>query len=241
MALKKTAKKSAKKTAKKSRSLNQNQTAQQSGPLIRSFIAPKQTGPAPLRILWIPGLGGDRAMFAKIIDHINDNCLHPIRHSFLEYPNVGVGEVDSLESLASLLSQAILPDEPYDMAIGYSMGGMLLQILRMKGALRAERCVLIASGYSGQDTTAFLGRLASLPKPPMFLRRMIQKTTARLYPILRMNIDDSKEYGAMLGRSCKTIFFEGGNWVRKWQGVPEPFYSDCLSIHGTNDSMMSYT
>lgn len=264
----KQAKKSAKKTAKKaarsstssgnvasrksapskkrpaSRSLHnskkQLQTSGSTGPLIRAIRPVAPHGPRPLRLLWIPGLGADRMMFGRIIEELEPLLSVPVLHSFLEYPDVMAGEVDSLESLASLLAQGILPDDPYDMVIGYSMGGMMLQILRMKGMLEARQCVLLCTAFSGNDLNSVMHRAASVPRPPVFLRGLVQSVTAALYPVFRIGVRDSVEYGRMFARFPRTIFFEGPRWIQQWQGVPEPFYSDCISAHGTRDPLLSY-
>ncbi|KAB2931317.1 MAG: alpha/beta hydrolase [Leptonema illini] len=218
----------------------QLQTSGATGPLIRAIRPVAAHGPRPLRLLWIPGLGADRMMFARIIEELEPLLSVPVLHSFLEYPDVMAGEVDSLESLASLLAQGILPDDPYDMVIGYSMGGMMLQILRMKGMLEAKQCVLLCTAFSGNDLNSFMHRAASLPRPPVFLRGLAQSVTAALYPVFRIGVRDSVEYGRMFARFPRTIFFEGPRWIQQWQGVPEPFYSDCISAHGTRDPLLSY-
>jgi pimeloyl-ACP methyl ester carboxylesterase len=208
--------------------------------MIRAFRPVPSTGPRPLRILWIPGLGGDRFMFQRMIEELDPLLSVPLLHSFLEYPDVMAGEVDSLESLASLLAKGILPDDPYDMVIGYSMGGMMLQILRMKGLLQAKRCALLSTAFSGKDLNPILYYAASLPRPPVFLRGFAQSITAALYPVFRIRLRDSAAYGRMFARFPRTIFFEGPRWIQQWKGVPEPFYCDCISAHGTDDPLISY-
>lgn len=237
----KKAKRSTKKSPKKNKADGKKALRSPgTGPLIRAIRPVKTKGPEPLRLLWIPGLGADRTMFARIIEELESRMSLPALHTFLEYPDVMAEEVDSLESLATLIAQGILPDDPYDMAIGYSMGGMILQILRMKGMVQANRCALLCTGFSGNDLHTLVHAAASLPRPPVFMRGLLQKTTAALYPVFRLGVPDAMQYGRMFARFPKTIFFEGPRWIQEWKGVPEPFYADCLSVHGTRDPLLSY-
>lgn len=162
-------------------------------------------------------------------------------HSFLEYPDVMPGEVDSLESLAALLAQGILPEEPYDLAVGCSMGGMMLQILRMKGWLDTRKCVLLSTGLSGQDLIPVVRLAAALPPLPGFLRRPAQSLIAGLYPLFRLGVPTAADLGRMFSRFPHTIFFEAPRWIRDWKGVPAPFYEDSIVVHGTHDPLMSYS
>lgn len=215
--------------------------AAEAGPLIRKMPRITINGPRAPRILWIPGLGGDRVMFAPLISRL-DQLVYPAPlHSFLEYPDVMPGEVDSLESLAALLAQGILPEEPYDLAIGCSMGGMMVQILRMKGWLDTRKCVLLSTGMSGQDLIPVVRMAAAIPPLPGFLRRPAQTIIAGLYPLFRLGVPTAADLGRMFSRFPRTIFFEAPRWIRDWKGVPAPFYEDSIVVHGTHDPLMSYS
>lgn len=212
----------------------------ESGPLIRKMTRVAATGPLAPRVLWIPGLGADRVMFASVIASL-DHLVHPAPlHSFLEYPDVMPGEVDSLDSLAALLAQGILPEEPYDLAIGCSMGGMMLQILRMKGWLDTRRSVLLSTGMSGNDLMPWLRLGASLPALPEILRGPVQALIAALYPLFRLGVPGASDLGRMFTRFPRTILFEAPRWIRQWKGAPAPFYEDSIVVHGTHDPLISF-
>lgn len=197
-----------------------------------------------IKILWIPGLGANEIMYKPIITELS-SYNYQFEHNYVGFFDVPKNQIHTLEEYCEVLYKNNIKifNKSYDLIIGTSLGGMILQILYSNNKLKSKKFVLISTAFSGKDLTN-LSKISIifLKMIPYFLRKKIQTFISFSYRIFRFSLSLSKEFSAMFYKFPTNVFFEAPIWIYRWEGVNSQlfFSKKFYTIHGTKDPLISF-
>lgn len=175
----------------------------------------------PIKILWIPGLGANEVMYSEIIQQL-ESSKYNFHHYYFRYFDVEPNCISSLEEYSEFLykkNKEILKTH-YDLVVGTSLGGMIVQILFSKKLIKSKKYVLLSTAFSHKDLTIvskFFIFLAKLIPP--FLRRTLQNGISFSYRFFRFYLKNAKELSIMFKEFPNHVFFEAPFWIYNWRGI----------------------
>ena len=195
-----------------------------------------------LRILFLPGLGGDQRMFQPLGDALAAQGA-PASPVGPVYPPL-LPEEQRLSEYAARLFQAQRFDRStFDMAIGVSFGGLLLQEWIAANKVRCRVLGLASTAWSGAGLTRIASTGASLvaAMPPRFCRPALDLLAA-IYPIARPRLARRHVYAAMARDADASLFFGAGRLVKRWPGQPGLLHQEgtIIQMHGTADPLFDF-
>ncbi|GIX42104.1 MAG: hypothetical protein KatS3mg129_1837 [Leptospiraceae bacterium] len=196
-------------------------------------------------ILWIPGLGANEIMYIPLIKELNKIYNNNIRNTFIKFYDVKPYEIKTLEEYTDFLVQKndSKLKQKYDIVIGCSMGGMILQILLEKQLIKAKKIILLSTAFNGKGLTLLAKILAYfIYRIPVILRKMIQYFIAYSYRIYRYNIKFVYQFSKMFEEFPTNVFFEAPKWIYNWKGINKTilYNKNIYVIHGTSDPLISF-
>ncbi len=197
-----------------------------------------------IKILWLPGLGANEIMYSKIIEKLKATKLN-FQHYHIQYFDVTPNTISSLEEYSEYLykKNKMILKIHFDLVIGTSLGGMIVQILYSKKRIKSKKFIIISSCFSKNDLTIlskfsiFLAKLI-----PVSFRRIVQNGISFSYRFFRFYLDDVKDFCKMFKEFPTHVFFEAPLWIQKWNGIPKSEFNQFqfFFIHGTKDPLISY-
>ncbi|MFN3604670.1 MAG: hypothetical protein ACK4UJ_08180 [Leptonema sp. (in: bacteria)] len=197
-----------------------------------------------INILWIPGLGANEMMYAKIIEELNKTSYF-FKHDFFKYYEVPLNTIKTLEEYAdySFEKNKDIIKKNYDFVVGTSLGGMLLQILFAKKKIKSKKYILLSTAFSKKDLTVlsqFSIFLLKWIKPKY--RKIIQNLISNSYRIFRWNLKEKNVFSKMFKEFPTNVFFEAPLWIQNWEGIFPAFLENkkIITIHGKRDPLLSY-
>ena len=198
---------------------------------------------APKKILFCPGIGANGDMFLPIMKEL-ENLSVKFTPTFLNFPH----PVSKNESLHEYTERAFndikLKNKKFDLVVGCSFGGMLLQEALNQGIIKKTKTVLICTAHSGKDINSFFYRLHPLfYLLPVFMYRPLQMIIAFLYPIFRYKETWARKFSRMFMKTDPSVFFIAPIMICSWN-TEENFYpllpEKTIQFHGTSDPLISY-
>jgi esterase/lipase len=195
--------------------------------------------------LWIPGLGANEVMFLPLIKELNKIYNNNIKNTFFKYYDIKPFEFDTLEKYSDYLIQKnkLKLNKSYDVVIGCSLGGMILQILLSKQKIYSKKFILLSTAFKGKDLTLLAKILSILMyNLPVLFRKPLQYIISYSYRIYRYNIKYVYQFSKMFEEFPTNVFFEAPKWIYQWIGI-NPFIlfnKNIYTIHGTSDPLISY-
>ncbi len=198
-----------------------------------------------IRILWIPGLGANEVMYISLIRELNKNFKNQIQNNFFYFYDVPPYQINSMNEYIDFLYKKNykLLKQKYDIAIGCSLGGMVLQILLEKRKLNSKYFIFLSTALQGDDLTILAKNLAKiLYKIPISLRKFLQNIVSFSYRIFRFYLKEVIHFSNMFKHFPTNVFFEAPYWILKWKGISKNilFNKNIYFIHGTFDPLISF-
>ncbi|MCS7205224.1 MAG: alpha/beta hydrolase [Leptospiraceae bacterium] len=198
-----------------------------------------------IKILWIPGLGANEVMFIPMLKEFHRYYQFQIQNVFFKYYDVPPNQIQNLEEYADFLYEKNQTKLSflYDIVIGCSLGGMILQTLIHKKKIQSRIYVLLSTGFHGDQLTflsKFLTWLVDLI--PTRSRRTLQLLISYSYRYFRFDLKFAYQFSKMFEDFPTNVFFESPKWIRNWEGIPEDelFSPNFYVIHGTRDPLLSF-
>ncbi len=198
-----------------------------------------------IKILWIPGLGSSEVMYIPLIKELNKNFKNQIQNNFFYYYDVPPYLIKSLDEYIVFLYKKNykLLKQKYDIAIGCSLGGMVLQILLEKRKVNSQHFIFLSTALQGDDLTILAKYLAKfLYTIPIPLRKLLQNIVSFSYRIFRFYLKEVIHFSNMFKNFPTNVFFEAPYWILKWKGISTDILlnKNMYFIHGTFDPLISF-
>jgi len=192
------------------------------------------------RVLFLPGLGTDRDMYVPILEHIAEGAIEQTHFEYrdsLRYRD--------LESYAhEMFAIQGLIGQKFDVIVGTSMGGMIAQIALRRKWIKAARCVLISTAFSGEDLTALSGIVGNVIRIlPDVLTGIVIHVFAFSYPYLRATMRYRFLFSRMILRVSPRFMSKGIDMILRWRGVSgETGFTGVrlIAFHGTRDPLIAF-
>ena len=197
----------------------------------------------PKKILFCPGIGANGDMFLPIMEEL-ENLSVKFTPIFLDFPR----PVSKSESLAEYTRRAFsdhkFKNKKFDMVVGCSFGGMLLQEALKQEIIGNTKTVLICTAHSGRDINSLFYRFSPLfYLLPGFMYRPLQILIAILYPLFRMKESWAGKFARMFLKTDPSVFFIAPIMICSWNTGEDfsPQLSEkTIQFHGTSDPLISY-
>lgn len=204
----------------------------------------KSSSKKKIKILWIPGLGANEIMYKPIVSELS-SYNYQFDHHYICFFDVQKDQIQTLEEYCELLykNNINIFNKNYELIIGTSLGGMILQILYSKNKLKSKRFLLLSTAFCGKDLTVFSKiSIIFLKLIPSSLRRKFQNFISFSYRFFRFGLSLSKEFSKMFYNFPTNVFFEAPLWIYYWKGVDLKLFGSkkFYVIHGTNDPLISF-
>ena len=210
-----------------------------------------KTIPADLRVLLLPALGTDQALYDALRAALAELRRRPgsTAVSALQYGPSRRGE-DLRTYVRRQFSEQFNGPGEFDLVIGTSLGGMAAQELIAGGLVQTDRLILISSCFSGRELGWLLRCIAPLfvllPYIPRVIRRALIQIVAVLFPIVRRNVADGPALTAMIRRADPDFLFASGVMISRWRKNESPLplaaglAPATFHIQGHRDPILSY-
>ncbi|MCB1309824.1 MAG: alpha/beta hydrolase [Leptospiraceae bacterium] len=203
-----------------------------------------------VRILFIPGLGADRRMYAPLMAHLHSAGLK-FQAVHLQYVSMRHRR-EPLEAYARRIFTEQKPGRRFDLIIGCSLGGMIAQSAIEQKLVHTDRLVLISTTHSHADLTRLsqiLGRV--LYHTPGSLSTGILRLLVRIYPLLRRSVSQAAEMARMAAESPPGFLFQGTYLALNWRSITRNadklrsiiksgLAPDTFRVHGTSDPLIGW-